>query len=225
MGQDVYLPNGAKLAISKTMDVATTISDVSNTNPAIAASTAHGYSEGGILLLTSDWSDLNSRVARVVNPETNSYGLERINTTSLTKYPAEFGAGTARLITDWTAIDGVMNPTGQGGEQQYWPYAPLEASKARNIPTEKSPQSWGCDLADPEDSDDKEWFDVLTGYDEDGSTQVLRITFKSGALIYIPVIVSFNRTPRMNRNEGAAVRLDLAFQADVTRYPSSTVET
>ena len=85
------LPNGATLQIASTYGPAIPVTALSNANPAVASAAAHGLTDGDIIAVTSGWTRLNDRAARVANSLTGTFALENVNTTNLQPEPAGYG--------------------------------------------------------------------------------------------------------------------------------------
>jgi len=211
----VKLPNGAKLAFSSVFGAVMQISGITNANPAVASSADHGLAAGAIVLLESGWEDLDLRAARIAAPADDTFSLEGINTTDLIEFPAALGVGTARKVETWVGIDQVIGTAAAGGDQQFWTYSPLDSTRGKQMPTERSPQSMTLTLAD---DPNKPWYPALDAADKAGDTRILRCTLKGGQTIYYAGIVSFNKTPTLVKNEGMAVTMTLAINSEITRY-------
>lgn len=95
------------------LEASTTITGITNANPGVVTDTAHGYSNGDLILLSgiSGMTQLNQRYAIVTGATTNNYTLTDmygvpINTTS---YGVYTGGGTAARVytiaTPYAAVD------------------------------------------------------------------------------------------------------------------------
>ncbi|KGK92249.1 hypothetical protein NB04_27650, partial [Pseudomonas syringae pv. tomato] len=93
------LPNGATLQIASAYGAAIPVTALSNANPTVATAAAHGLSDGDIIAVTSGWTRLNDRAARVDNSLSGTFELEKINTVNVQPYPAGSGAGSVREVT------------------------------------------------------------------------------------------------------------------------------
>ena len=73
-----YFPEGSKFYFSTTFAAAKTITALTNANPAVATSVAHGYADDDELLLTSGWEDATDSVFRAdqLTAEAQRLGLE-----------------------------------------------------------------------------------------------------------------------------------------------------
>ncbi|MBT9495374.1 MAG: phage tail protein, partial [Paucibacter sp.] len=58
-------PEGGKFLFSNTFAAAKTLATISNANPAVAGSVAHGYVDADEIVLTSGWEDATDSVFRV----------------------------------------------------------------------------------------------------------------------------------------------------------------
>lgn len=112
----VSLPNGSLVAIASGYASSATISAITNANPAVATSTAHGLSDGAIIEVTSGWSRLTDKIVRIDNSGTNTFELEGYDSTSTSVYPAGGGVGSYRAITGWTQLSQIIGSSSTGGE-------------------------------------------------------------------------------------------------------------
>lgn len=186
------LPDGAIVSIATTYGTAKTVSGITNANPGVATSTAHGLANGALLSVTSGWSNLNNRIVRVAGSATNNFNLDGIDTTSTTLYPAGSGGGSVQEITGWTQISQIMGFSTSGGDQQFTTFSFLEQSFETQIPTTQSAQSITIDIADDP---------TLAGYlalkaaAEARAVRALRLSMPDGSFILYQGYVSFNETP------------------------------
>lgn len=213
----VKLPNGGTFAIASAYGSALTVSAITNANPGVATSTAHGLSNGDIVEVTSGWSKLTNRVVRVSGVTADTFNLEGIDTSSTTSYPAGSGAGSARKVTTFVQLAQILNTSTSGGEQNFATYQFLESDESSEIPTNKSPRRLVLSLADDP---------TLAGYveaakaNEDRLVRAVKFALPGGSSIYYNGFVSVNETPSTTQNEVMAVEMTLAMQGRATRYAS-----
>lgn len=200
----VTLPNGALLHIGSAYGSALTVSAVTNANPAVATSTAHGLANGDYVVFTSGWTRLNGRTFRVANITANTFELEGIDTTSVTTYASGSGIGSVKKVTTWTQIQQALSITSSGGEQQFTDYQFLEADSAVRIPTFKSPVQLTLSVADDP---------TLPGYiaakaaNDDRSPRAFRISLPNSAKLAYNAYVSIASTPSLTVNEVMALEM------------------
>ena len=211
----VYLPNGVTLALATTYGSAKVISALTNDAPPEATSTAHGFSDGDYVEITSGWSKLNSRIVRVDGSVTNSFDLEGLDTTSTAAYPAGTGTGSAREITAWTQITQATDVQTSGGEMQFVTYSFLENDYETQMPTQASPQNMSIVIADdPAQSG----YIALKAAAEARDIRALRVTFPSGAVALYNGYVSFNETPTFTKNQLMVVTATFNLISRPVRY-------
>lgn len=208
-------PNGAAIALGTTLASARTITAISNANPGVASSTAHGYTNGDILLLSMP-SRLDQRVVRVSGSVANAFNLEGIDTTSTTLFPSGFGVGTSQVATNFVSLSQVTDISTQGGDQQFYQWTYLEDGRQRQRPTFKNARSMTGTLDyDPTLA----WHNALLAADLANIVYPLRVTLPSSVVIYFGVYVSFLGEPTFTINENQKVTVNFSFAQPVsTRY-------
>lgn len=210
-------PNGSIIALGTTLATAKTITAITNANPGVASSVAHGYSAGDILLLSMP-SRLDQRVVRVLSnaSPTDLFNLEGIDTTSTTLYPTGFGVGTAQKATAFVSLSQVTDLQTQGGVQQFYQWTYLEDGRQRQRPTFKNARALTAVLDyDPT----QPWYAALVAADLSNTVYPLRITLPSGTIIYYSVYVSFSGEPTFTINENQKTECVFSFASPFsTRY-------
>lgn len=211
----VTLPNGALVHIASGTGSALTISALTNANPAVATSTAHGLANGDFVVLTSGWSRLTDRTIRVANVTANTFELEGIDTTSTSIYPAAGGTGSAKKVTGWTQLSQILSSSSNGGEQQFLDYQFLEADAAKRIPTFKSPAGLTFTVADDP---------TLAGYvlaktaNDDRVERAVRVTLPNSAKLLYNAYISLAPSPSLTVNEVMSVEITLSLLNAPVRY-------
>lgn len=209
--------NGAKHAVSTVTAAAAAITAISNANPAVASSTTPPAA-GSIVIIKSNWSELNDTVARVgAVVAGTSFELEGVNTTDLTRFPAGEGAGTHEAVSSFVSLSQVRDVDQSGGEQQFYTYQNVEdaSSRQRQDPTFKNPMVMRVDMAyDPA----LPWFPVLDTLDRAREPVVLREILPGGDTIYYFGMLSFNKVPTKRVNEHMMVSATFSLYSDPIRY-------
>lgn len=211
-------PNGTVFSLGTTYAAAKTISGISNASQGVCSSTAHGYSDGDVLVISSGWPRLEGRVARADTILTDSFALEGIDTTSTTLYPAGAGGGTAVKVTNFVPISQVTDLSTSGGEQQFAQWVYVEDGQQRQRPTFKNARSLQMVLDyDP----NLAWHAALLNADLLNTPHVLLATLPSGAKIYYNMYVSFDGEPTFTANVNQQVTANFSFaNPRSTRYAS-----
>lgn len=211
----VSLPNGVTFAIATTYGSAKTISAITNADPGVASSTAHGFSDGDYVEMTSGWSRLNNRIVRVDSPTTDAFNVEGINTTSTTNYPVGTGTGSAREITAWTQISQIMELSTSGGEMQFTSYSFLEQDFESQLPTQTSAMTITMGIAD---DPSLPGYAALKAVADTRNLVGLKATMPNGSVILYNGYVSFNETPTMTKNSVMVVNATFSLQGKPVRY-------
>lgn len=197
-----YFPEGSKFFFSKTFAAAKTISAITNADPAVATSTAHGYVDGDEILLTSGWEDATDTVFRVNQLTADTFEIMGLNTTNLYFYPAGSGAGEARKVSTWVEIPQVLNISTSGGDARFTTISPLAKRNDINVPTGFNAMSITVTLGhDPSNANYQQMLDI--------SRTLERVAFKmvlsGGAVGYGYGYMSVSEAPQLNRNQANQV--------------------
>jgi hypothetical protein len=211
------IPDGATLWIASTYSAALTVSTITNANPGVATSTAHGLTNGAIGLVASGWANLNDRVVRISGSVTNAFNLENVDTSSTTRFPVGGSAGTFTPITAWTQITQVMEFASTGGDQQFANISFLEQDFDKQIPSTRNAQTINITLADDTS---------LTGYTamksaaEARSAKALKILLPNGGVLLYQGYVFLNESPMLEKGKLNSIRCGFALQSAPVRYTS-----
>lgn len=211
------LPNGSQVHIASGLASGKTVSAVTNANPAVCTSTAHGYSNGDIVVLSSGWSRATDRVFRVSSVATNSFALEGFDTSDTALFPASGGAGTAYKVSGWTQLTQILEVSTAGGEQQFVTYQYLEADREVQIPTNKSAQSINMQVAD---DPTLAGFILASTANDDRDPRAIRITAANSALSFYYAYVSVNRIPSLDVNQVSRCPVNFSLLNEPVRYSS-----
>lgn len=212
----VSLPNGSTVAVASAYAAAKAFTSISNAAEAVVNDATHTYAIGDILEITSGWSKLNGRLARVKSVvASTSYTLEKIDTSNLTKYPAGSGIGSTRKITTWQQITQILSSASSGGEQGFAPYSFLEDSTERRIPTKKSARGYTFSVAD---DPNLAHYPVLQAADEDTISRGIRLSLANGGSIFMNAFVTMSDSPSLTQDELMAVEVTISLSAPTTRY-------
>lgn len=212
----VSLPNGATISVGATYGPSKVASVVTNGTEAVSTlEAAHGVIVGDVYRIVSGWSKLNNRVARAKLVSTNDVTDEGIDTSDTTKFPAGTGIGSIQEVLTWQQVIQVLDANSAGGVQQFATYSFLEDSTERQIPTNKSAQSFTIQIADDQSLAQ---YAVLKAADEDRLPRVIRIILPSLAKIYFQAYVTMADFPSFTKNQVMDVQVTFSLVAGATRY-------
>lgn len=193
-----YFPEGSKFFFSTTLAPAKTVTGLSNANPAVATSTAHGYTDGQEVLLTSGWQDATDTVWRVDELTANTFGLLGLNSTDTTWYPAGTGTGTAQLISNWVEIPQVLTVASSGGDARFTNVEPLARRNSISVPTGFNPMTLTLTLGhDPADAN----YQAMLNISRTLSKVAFRMVIGGGGTGYGYGYMNVSEVPAMNRNQ------------------------
>jgi hypothetical protein len=104
---------GVQVAMQSAIAAAKTVTAVTKADPGVASSTAHGYTNGDIVLMTAQgMSEINNRLFRAAGVAADTFQLEGEDTTDYNT----FSSGTAQKITLGTTFNTLKNISVSGGE-------------------------------------------------------------------------------------------------------------
>lgn len=211
------LPDGSIVSLATAYGTSKSVTAISNANPGVATSTAHGMSNGDLYSVTSGWSNLNNRVARAAGVTANTFNLDGIDTTSTTLFPAGSGAGSVVPITSFTQISQIMGFDTTGGDQQFQSYSFMEQSFDSQIPTTTSAMSITITIAD---DPSLPGYQALQAASDARAIRALKLQLPDGSFILYQGYVSFNSTPTLSKGQIMTVKATLSLQGKPVRYAS-----
>ncbi|WP_095093842.1 phage tail protein [Pseudomonas sp. Irchel 3A5] len=212
------LPNGAIMEIASVFSAAVLATAISNAAPAVVQAAGHDLEDGDIIVVTSGWTRLNDRVARVDAALTDSFALEGIDTTKTNVYTASAGVGSVRTVSAWAQIAQITEVATSGGDQQFTTFGFLEDDDDRQLPTTKSPISMTITVAD---DPLLPYVPICESADEDKESRVVRLKLPNGSEIYYNAYVSITSTPSLSRNNIMTRTITLSLASRPTRYQAA----
>lgn len=212
------VPTGSTFYIGSTIATAKTVTAVTNAAEAVVSSTAHGYSNGDVVIMLSGWGRLNKRAFRIKSVTTDSFVLEGADTQNTTFYPSGTGVGTVQKISAFTQITTVMNPSSSGGEPKNVTYKFIESDVEYSINDGFTATSYTLEL--DADSIGTAGYTALKNLTEVQTDTVLKVVTRSGSILLVPCTVALNESLRMQ--DGQINRVNAAFNGNnrAVRYAS-----
>lgn len=212
------VPTGSTFYIASSIATAKTVSAITNAAEAVVTSTAHGYSNGDIVIMYSGWGRLNKRAFRIKSVATDSFTLEGADTTNTTWFPPGVGTGTAQKISTFTQITTVMNPSSSGGEPKTVSYKFIESDVEYSINDGFTATSYTLEL--DADSIGSAGYTALKSLTDVQTDTVLKVVTRSGSILLVPCTVALNESVDMR--EGQINRVKAAFNGNnrAVRYAS-----
>lgn len=110
-------PDGGKFLFSSTFAAAKVLASMTNANPCVATSVAHGYADGDELLINSGWEDIDDSVFRADQLTADTFSLLDLDTSDTNLFTAGGGANsTAQKISNWIEVPQVLTINNSGGD-------------------------------------------------------------------------------------------------------------
>lgn len=95
-----------RVEIQSTIDTAKTVTAITKASPGVATSTAHGFVNGDVVVMTVEgMGEINTIAVRVANVTANTFELEGVNTTNY----GTFTSGTAAKVLTWDTFASLQN--------------------------------------------------------------------------------------------------------------------
>lgn len=193
-----YFAEGSSIQFSNTLASAKTVSAVTNANPAVCTSTAHGYVTNDEVLFTSGWEDATDSVFRVTVIDANSFSLQGLDASSTAYYPAGTGTGTTQKLSAFTAIPQVLTISASGGDARFTTVTPLAKRNAINIPTGFNATSVTLSLAHDAA---QAGFITMVGISRSLSKVAIKQVVAGGGTTYGYGYMSVSEYPKLNNNQ------------------------
>ena len=209
------LPEGSSQQFSNTLAAAKTITAVTNANPAVATSTAHGFVTGDEVLFTSGWEDATDAVYKIEVIDANSFKLLGLDATSTSFFPAGTGIGSVQKLSGWTVIPQVLTISSSGGDARFTDVNPLAKRNGIKIPTGFNATSitlsLGYDAANAN-------YKTMVGISRTLSNVAFKQVLSGGAVQYGYGYMNVSEFPSLNNNQVNTVNAALTFLGRTLSY-------
>ena len=212
-----HFPEGTRVYYSATFASAKTITALSNANPALATSTAHGYVDGDIVLLDSGWEDADDTLWKVDQQDANTFQLLGLDSSSTTFFPAGSGTGEAQLVSSWVEIPQVLNISSSGGDPKFGTIEPLARRNAMTQWLGFNPVNMTLTLGhDPTNAT----YQAMLGLSRVGTSCGFKIVGGSGGVTYAYGQMGVSEVPRYQRGQANAVDVAITVAGRQISYSS-----
>ena len=211
------LPEGSSQQFSNTLAAAKTITAITNANPAVATCTAHGYTTGDEIMLSSGWEDANDSVYKIESVDSNSFKILGLDSTNTSFFPAGSGGGSAQKLSSWTAIPQVLTISASGGDARFTDVNPLAKRNGIRIPTGFNATSvtlsLGFDATTPA-------YKTMVGISRSLSKVAFKQVLSGGSVQYGWGYLTVSEFPKLNNNQVNTVDAALTFLGRTMSYDS-----
>lgn len=194
----LFFPEGSSFQFSQTFASAKSITALTNANPAVATSVAHGYSTGDEILLTSGWEDATNTVWKITVLTADTFSITGLDATSTSFYPAGAGIGTAQKISGWTSIPQILTINGSGGDARFTDVQLLGRRNSLKIPTGFNATTINLTMAHDAS---QAAYQTMLGISRNLSTVAFKQVISGNAVTYGFGYMSVSELPRLNNNQ------------------------
>lgn len=212
-----YFPNGAKFSIATVLSTARPITLISNAAPPLASAVTLP-TDGDIVILESNWTDLSEQVTYAKNPASGAFELAQIDTTDENVYYPGESAGYYKVASDFISVSQVREVATSGGDINNfsWGYVDDASLRQRSRPTDANPLVLTFTLDwDP----DKPWAVELEKISKKRMLTVLRERLPTGDVLLYSGYVAYQKMPSHARNENMTVTATMTINSDLLRFP------
>lgn len=212
------VPTGSTFYIASAFGTSKTVSQVTNATEAVVTATAHGFSNGDVVEMTSGWGRLHLRAFRIKSVTTDTFVLEGADTTNTNFFPSGTGVGSVRKVSSFTQITTVMNPSSSGGEPKNVTYKFVESDVEYNINDGFTATSYTLDL--DADSIGTAGYTALKALTDVQTNTILKVQTRSGSILLVPCTVALNES--VSFQDGQINRVKASFNGNnrAVRYAS-----
>lgn len=210
------LPTGTIHSVATVLATEKTVTAVSNAAEAVVSVTAHGYSNGDIVLIKSGWGRLNLRAFRIKSVTTDSFVLEDGNTSNTDLFSPGSGTGSVQKVTTWVDLDKTMNHNSSGGDAKTVnvKFIESEVEIVLNDGFNAVTRTFDMDA----DMIGTPAYNALRTLSDTDAFTVVRRRSKSGAISLIPAKVAFNEEETLTEGQIITVKGTFNAQNVSTRY-------
>lgn len=215
-----YFINGAKYSFSTTLAAAVAISAITNAANAVA-SAASIPDDGDIVLLKSNWTELNDLAAYVDNAAGGSFALMGVDTTDEGLFPEdEELPASYQLVGGFTSLSQIREIAQSGGDTNNftWGYIDDSSPRQRSKPTDQNPLVLTFTM---DDDPSLPWHDALSVVSKKRQLVTMRERLPTGDVLLYTGFISFQPSPSRTRNENATVTATMSINSEILRYPAS----
>jgi hypothetical protein len=212
--------NGAKYAFSTTLAEAIAITAITNAAAAVA-STATLPNDGDIVLLNSNWTDLNELATYADNPTAGTFTLSGVDTSDESLFvPDEELPASYQVAGDFVNLSQIREITQSGGDTNTfnWGYIDDRSPRQRSKPTDQNPLT----LTFTMDYDPTlPWDAALYAVSKARQLVVMRERLPTGDVLLYTGYLSYQKSPSRTRNENMTVTATMSINSEILRFPAA----
>jgi hypothetical protein len=209
----VYKWSGVGVAVQSALGANKTITGITTANPGVVTSASHGLTSGDIVVLSVlGMNQLNDRVVRVDDEDTNTFELEGVDTSAYDT----FVSGTANEVTFGTTLSTLVDLNASGGDFDFIDITTIHDTVRSQIPGTASPASYSfTSLWDPADAG----LIALAAAAAAQAKRAIRFSWPNGARLYFNGYVGATGLPTGTAQNRVETPVTMTMQGRATFYP------
>lgn len=215
-----YFINGAKYAFSTVLAEAVEISAITNGDPPVVQALVPP-TDGDIVLLRSNWTELNDMAAYADNVTSSDFELAGVDTSDIQFYPEdEELPASYQVVSGFTSLSQIRDIQQTGGDtnQFTWGYIDDASPRQRSKPTDQNPLVLTFTM---DDDPTLPWHQALIDVSKRRQLVTMRERLPTGDVLLYTGYMSFQPSPTRVRNENATVTATMSINSEIMRYPAS----
>lgn len=210
------VPTGTTFNIASAYTAAQSTTIVTNATEAVVTATAHGFSNGDFVEMTSGWGRINRMVFRIKSVAANTFVLEGADTSYLPFFPAGTGLGTVRKVNAFTQIVQVLSVNFSGGDPVNVEYKYVESDVKGSINDGFGAVTGTLELdADSVSTAGYLAARALTNVQTD---TCIKMTTRNGSIVLYPSTVALNESVKIADGQINSVTLAVNCNGRIVRY-------
>ena len=206
---------GSKFYFSTTFGAAKTIASITNANPAVATSTAHGFVDNDELLYIGGWEDASKAIYRADQLSADTVALKGVNATNTNFYSPGSGVGTLQKVSSWTEIPEVVTITSDGNQQEFIDLRLISSRYAQKIPTGFTPGTINMTLVFDAGS---AAYQAMLDATMSRTLVAFKMVLSDSAAIYAYGYISASKAPQVQAGQVIQVPVTFAIQGQFSTY-------
>ena len=210
-----YFAEGSSIQFSNTLASAKTVSAVTNANPPVCTSTAHGYVTNDEVLFTSGWEDATDSVYKITVLTADTFSVTGLDTTNTSYFASGSGVGTAQKLSTWLDIPQVLTVSSSGGDARFTDISPLAKRNSIKVPTGFNATAMTLTLG--HDASQANYITML-GISRNLSKVAIKQVISGGAVTYGYGYMSVSENPKLNVNQANTVDAALTILGRTVSY-------
>ena len=213
------VPTGTTFFIASAFGSPINTTAVTNASEAVVTTaSAHSFTNGDIVEVTSGWGRLNKRAFRIKSASGSVMTLEGMDTTNTTYFPVGSGVGSVRKATTFTQIASVLSAQSQGGDPKTVSYKYIESDVDFSLNDGFNATSYTLEI--DADSIGTAGYTNMKSLTDVQTDTILQMVTRNGAKIYQPCTVALNEAVQLQDGQINRVRAQFNGNNRLVRYGS-----